>query len=345
MTKEAIAALFGRGMTLDEEHLAWMRERWRTHFGREMPEVNRQQAMMPVGARKLVNRHGSAPGVWLEDDRGRWVAMLPGVPREMRGMLADELLPILRQRAAGSGDAGTVVASRTLRTTGVGESAVAETLAELARGFPGMPLASLPGYEGTDLRLTARGRSEGEAAGALDEAIGKLRARLGAAVYGEGSTDLAAVVLDACRANGLRIAVAESCTGGMLGARLTAVPGSSDVVLGGVIAYANEVKERLLGVAAESIARAGAVSEEVARAMASGARQRLGADIGIGITGIAGPGGGTPEKPVGTVWTAVDVAGVVQARRSVYVGDREEIRQRAAQGALNMVRLELARAG
>jgi nicotinamide-nucleotide amidase len=207
-----------------------------------------------------------------------------------------------------------------------------------------MPLASLPGYEGTDLRLTARGRSEEEAGRALDEAIGQLRARLGAAAYGEGSTDLAAVVLDACRAQGLRIAVAESCTGGMLGARLTAVPGSSDVVLGGVIAYANEVKERLLGVPAESIARAGAVSEEVARAMASGAREKLGADIGIGITGIAGPGGGTPEKPVGTVWTAVDVAGVVQARRSVYVGDREEIRQRAAQGALNMVRLEVGRA-
>ena len=344
-TKDAIAELFGRGMYLDEEHLAWMRERWRTLFGREMPEINRQQAMMPEGSRKLVNRHGSAPGVWLEDDRGRWVAMLPGVPREMRGMLADELLPLLGERLARSGGGGTVVASRLLRTTGVGESAVAEMLGDIAKGFPGMPLASLPGYEGTDLRLTLRGRSAEEAERTLDGAIEKLRARLGDAVYGDGGTDLAAVVLDLARENGLRIAVAESCTGGMLGARLTAIPGSSDVVLGGVIAYANDVKERLLDVPAEAIARAGAVSEEVARAMASGVRARLDAEIGIAITGIAGPGGGTPDKPVGTVWTAVDVAGDVTARRSIYVGDREEIRQRAAQGALNMVRLAVGRAG
>ena len=341
MTKEAVAALFGRGMYLDEEHLAWMRERWRTHFRREMPEINRQQAMMPEGSRKLVNRHGSAPGVWLEDDRGRWVAMLPGVPREMRGMLADELLPLLRDRLARSGGGGTVVASRTLRTTGIGESALAEMLGDLAKGLPGMPLSSLPGFEGTDLRLTTRGRSEEEAARTLDEAIAKLRAPLGDAVYGEGTTDLAAVVLADARARGLHIAVAESCTGGMLGARLTATPGSSDVVVGGVIAYANEVKERMLGVPAEVIERAGAVSEEVARAMATGVRDRLGVEIGVGITGIAGPGGGSPDKPVGTVWTAVDVGGGVRARRSVYVGDREEIRQRAAQGALEMIRRAL----
>ena len=340
-TKEAVAALFGRGMYLDEVHLAWMRERWRTHFKREMPEINRQQAMMPEGSRKLVNRHGSAPGVWLEDDRGRWVAMLPGVPREMRGMLADELLPLLGDRLARSGGGGTVVVSRTLRTTGIGESALAEMLGDLAKGFPGMPLSSLPGFEGTDLRLTARGRSEEEAARTLDEAIAKLRAPLGDAVYGEGTTDLAAVVLADARARGLHIAVAESCTGGMLGARLTATPGSSDVVVGGVIAYANDVKERMLGVPAEVIEGAGAVGEEVARAMATGVRDRLGVEIGVGITGIAGPGGGSPDKPVGTVWTAVDVGGAVRARRSVYVGDREEIRQRAAQGALEMIRRAL----
>jgi nicotinamide-nucleotide amidase len=131
----------------------------------------------------------------------------------------------------------------------------------------------------------------------------------------------------------------------MLGARLTAIPGSSDVVAGGVIAYDNAVKVRMLGVSADVIERVGAVSEEVARAMASGVRERLGVEIGVGITGIAGPGGGTPEKPVGTVWTAVDVAGTVHARRSVYVGDREEIRQRAAQGALDLVRIALAKGG
>ena len=346
LTKPSIAALFGRGMRLDEEHLEWMRDRWRRLFGREMPEVNRQQALMPEGARKLVNRHGSAPGVWLEDARGRWVAMLPGVPREMRGMLADELLPLLRSRAAASGNgAATVVVSRTLRTTGVGESAVAEMLGDLAKGPPGMPLASLPGWEGTDLRLTARGQDPESAARTLDDAMGRIRERLGLAVYGEGGTDLAAVVLDLCRERGLHVALAESCTGGLLGARLTAVPGSSDVVLGGVVAYANAVKVAMLGVDEALLAEHGAVSEPVARAMATGARERLGTEIGVGITGIAGPDGGTPEKPVGTVWIAVDVKGDVTARRSLFIGDRDEIRQRAAQGALEMVRRRVSDRG
>lgn len=344
LTKPAIAALFGRGMRLDVEHLEWMRRRWRDRFAGEMPEANRAQAMIPEGARVLTNRHGSAPGIWLEDERGRWVAMLPGVPREMRGMLGDELLPLLRERAArerGSAEP-TVILSRTLRTTGISESRIADVLgADLGGGFPGISLAYLPGYEGTDLRLTTRGMTEGAAAAALADAAARLRERVGGYVYGEGRDDLAAVVLDACRAGGLRVVVAESCTGGLLGARLTAIPGSSDVVLGGVIAYANQVKVGLLGVDPDDIARHGAVSEPVARAMASGARARLGADIGIAITGIAGPGGGTPEKPVGTVWTAVDVTGTVEARRSALIGDREEIRQRAAQGALEMVRRAL----
>ncbi|HET7459053.1 MAG TPA: competence/damage-inducible protein A [Gemmatimonadaceae bacterium] len=343
LTKPAIAALFGRGMREDAEHVAWMRERWQTLFRAEMPEVNRQQAMIPEGARKLVNRHGSAPGIWIEDERGRWVAMLPGVPREMRGMLGDELMPLLRERAAASanGQASTVVVSRTLRTTGIGESKVAEVLGDLAKGPPGIPLASLPGWEGTDLRLTVRDQDEASAALTLDEAMARLRERLGDYVYGDGQADLAAVVLERCRARSLTIAVAESCTGGLLGGRLTAIPGSSDVVLGGVIAYANRVKTEMLGVEGGEIEVYGAVSEPVARAMASGVRDRVGADIGIAVTGVAGPGGGTPEKPVGTVWIAIDVCGDVTARRSLLIGDRDEIRRRATQGALDMVRRAL----
>ncbi|HWJ23828.1 MAG TPA: competence/damage-inducible protein A [Gemmatimonadaceae bacterium] len=344
LTKPAIAALFGRAMREDAEHVAWMQERWRTLFGAEMPAVNRQQAMIPEGARKLVNRHGSAPGIWLEDERGRWVAMLPGVPREMRGMLGDELLPVLRERAGGgAGGGGVVVLSRTLRTTGIGESKVAEVLGDLAKGPPGMPLASLPGWEGTDLRLTARGHDEATAARTLDDEMARIRERLGDYVYGDADTDLAALVLERCRAESLTIATAESCTGGLLGARLTAIPGSSDVVLGGVIAYANRVKTELLGVEGGEIEVYGAVSEPVARAMASGARDRVGADIGIGITGVAGPSGGTPEKPVGTVWIAVDFCGDVTARRSLFIGDRQEIRQRATQAALDMVRRAVGR--
>ncbi|MGZ8470365.1 MAG: competence/damage-inducible protein A [Gemmatirosa sp.] len=343
LTKPSIAALFGRAMAIDAEHLAWLEERWRTRFGAELPASNRQQALMPGGARKLVNRHGSAPGVWLEDERGRWVAMLPGVSREMRGMLADELLPILRERAAreAAGEP-TVVRSRTLRTTAVAESVIADRLGEHARGIDGLSLAYLPGHEGVDLRLTSRGRTAADADAALERGVAVLRAHVATWSYAEDATDMTAVILDRCRAAGLTIAVAESCTGGLLGARLTAVPGSSDVVLGGVIAYHNAVKEQQLGVPAAVLAEHGAVSEAVARRMASGVRARLGASIGIAITGVAGPGGGTEEKPVGTVWMAVDVDGEVRAHRSVFLGDRAEIRFRATQFALELLRRTLA---
>lgn len=343
LTKPSIAALFGRGMVLDDAILAGLEARWTARFARAMPASNRQQAMLPEGARVLVNRHGSAPGVWLEDERGRWVAMLPGVPREMRGMLGDELLPIIteRARAESGGGAPTVVRSRTLRTTSIAESAIADRLGELARGVEGCSLAYLPGREGTDLRLTLRGRGADEADAVLARAADLVRTRVADWIYGEERTDLAAVVLDRCRARGLTIAVAESCTGGLLGARLTGVAGSSDVVRGGIIAYANDVKTAQLGVKATVIASDGAVSERVAAQMAAGARARIGADVGVALTGVAGPGGGSEEKPVGTVWIGVDVAGDVRTVRNVFVGDREEIRYRAAQFALDLVRRAL----
>jgi len=174
----------------------------------------------------------------------------------------------------------------------------------------------------------------------LEAAVGKLRSIIGQHVYGEGATDLAAVVLELCRAEGIRIAVAESCTGGLLGGRITAIPGSSDIFLGGVLAYDNSTKIDLLGVDRADIETHGAVSEEVAVAMARGVRRRLSADIGISITGIAGPGGGTPEKPIGTVWIALD-GRVSGARGFRLIGDRAEIRQRSAQAALDFVRRQL----
>ena len=335
LTKPSIAALFGRGMVLDEEHLAWMEERFTRLFERPMPAANRQQAMLPEGARKLRNNHGSAPGIWLEDDRGRWVAMLPGVPREMRGMLGDTLLPLIRERI---GDDRRVVRSRTLRTTGMGESFIADRVASLEEGVGDVGLSYLPNAEGTDLRVTVRGARPDDAARRLAAAAERLRTVVGDAVYGEDGADLAAVVLDLCREKGLTVGVAESCTGGLLGARLTAIPGSSDVVVGGVIAYSNALKTSMLGVPSTALAEQGAVSEPVVRAMASGARSATGSSIGVAITGIAGPGGGTEEKPVGTVWIASDVAGDVEARRLRLIGDRTEVRQRAAQAALEMVR-------
>src|SRR5690349_919102 len=341
LTKPSIASIFGRGMRLDEEHVAWMEKRWMQRFNRRMPESNRAQAMLPEGATKLTNNHGSAPGIWLEDDRGRWVAMLPGVPREMRGMLADTLLPILRQRVSGAGTP-TVVRSLTLRTTGVAESLLADQIDPIRERFGPVSLAYLPAPDGVDLRLTVRDVDLAGADALLGDASSAIRARLGRSIYADGSTDLAEVVLDRCRARHLTIAVAESCTGGLLGARLTSIPGSSDVVYGGVIAYGNDVKHDLLGVDSTLIDAHGAVSEEVVRQMAEGARDRLRASIGIGITGIAGPGGGTPEKPVGTVWIGLAQQGETRALQLRLIGDRDEIRRRATQSALELVRRTLS---
>jgi nicotinamide-nucleotide amidase len=345
LTKPAIARIFGRAMKLDEAVLARLEERWRMRFPNSVfPATNRTQAEIPEGARILVNRRGTAPGIWLEDEKGRWVAMMPGVPREMRGMLAEELLPRILARMKG---VETVILSRTLRTTGIAESAIAELLGPNFLGEPAtelgsLPLAYLPGVAGVDLRVTARGMPRERAQKLVKQAILKLRSRVEAYAYGEDDTDLAAVVLDRCRALKLKLAVAESCTGGLLGERLTNIPGSSDVFLGGVIAYHNDVKKGLLGVSAEVMKRHGAVSEEVALQMAAGVRERTGADVGVSVTGIAGPGGGTPEKPVGLIWIAIHSLDA-KARRFHVVGDRTEIRQRAAQAALEMVRRALSK--
>ena len=334
ITMASIGALFGRAMHIDAAHLAWMEERWRKRFNRPLPEANKKQATIPDGATKLENRHGSAPGIWLEDDRGRWVAMLPGVPREMRGMLADTLLPLLQSRTTG----GTVVRSRTLRTTNIAESLLADKVDSMAGGPLGVSLAYLPSIAGVDLRLTVKDVAAGAADTALDAAEARLRARLSEWIYGVDNDDLAAVVLDLCRARKLTIAVAESCTGGLLGARLTAVPGSSDVVRGGIIAYHNDVKRDLLGVDDAVLKEHGAVSEPVVRQMASGARRAASSAIGLAITGVAGPGGGSEEKPVGTVWIAADIEGQIESRQLKLWGDRDEIRQRSAQWTMEMLR-------
>jgi nicotinamide-nucleotide amidase len=344
LTKPAIAKIFGREMKLDEAMAARIEERWRARFpNSRFPATNRMQAEIPESALILTNRHGTAPGIWLEDERGRWVAMLPGVPREMRGMLAEELLPAIKSRTKGQEN---VVLSGTLRTTGIAESAIADLLGPNFLGEPGtelgsLPLAYLPGVAGVDLRVTVKGLPRPQAESMIREAIVKLKSRVSAYAYGEDDADLAAVVLERCRSLNLKLAVAESCTGGLLGERLTNIPGSSDVFLGGVIAYHNDVKRNLLGVHAEDIDRDGAVSEAVAIQMAAGVREKLGADVGVSVTGIAGPGGGTAEKPVGLVWIAVH-ASEVKARRFHVGGDRAEIRQRAAQAALEMVRRALS---
>jgi len=241
------------------------------------------------------------------------------------------------------GAAPVAILSRTVRTTGIGESALAERLGELGKNVSGMPLAFLPGWAGVDLRVTSRTLGTDAAVRALDDAERELRSVAGQVVYGTESDDMAELVIDMCRERGHSVAVAESCTGGLLGARLTAIPGSSDVFHGGVIAYDNSVKTKLLGVRDVTLSTHGAVSEEVAREMAAGALARSYADVSVAVTGIAGPTGGVPGKPVGTVHFAWGVrGGPIQARRFRFQGDRTAVRLQsvavALQGLIDLLR-------
>ncbi len=327
ITKRIVADLYGWPLDFDETLWQALVERYRRR-GRIPAESNRSQAEVPRGATVLPNQCGSAPGLWLDGPRGLTV-MLPGVPLEMEHLLTDEVVPRLAARGGGS-----VIRSRTVRVTGIPESTLAEALGEIERDIAPLTLAYLPGLDGVDLRLTAWDLEPAEADRRLAAAAAELRVRAGEVVYGQEDEDLAALVLDAARRAGVRIALAESCTGGLLGARLTAIPGSSDVFVGGAVTYADTAKTALAGVPPSLLAARGAVSEEVAAAMAEGILKRLDADLAVAITGIAGPGGGTDDKPVGTVCFALAGGGMTASSRSILIGTRSEIRYRAAQAAL-----------
>ncbi|HUR92542.1 MAG TPA: competence/damage-inducible protein A [Gemmatimonadaceae bacterium] len=339
VTMAAVASALGVELERNDAIVARLEEIWRSRGRSEpLPPANLSQAMIPRGAAILSNHHGTAPGAFVERADGRWVAVLPGVPREMREMFSGSVRDMLRSRAP----SGQVVRSLAVRTTGVPESRLPALLGDYADGVDGLELAYIPSVEGVDLRLTARGIGSSAADATLRAAARKLSERLEPYAYADGTTDLAEVILEQCRGGKLRLAVAESCTGGMLGQRLTAIAGSSDVFAGGVIAYDNEVKIEMLGVAREDIERHGAVSEEIVTTMASSARRVFGVELGVAITGIAGPAGGSAEKPVGTVWIAVATPDEIVARRLRLFGDRDEIRRRAAQAALDLVRRSLA---
>ena len=331
MTKHAVAALFGKPLQLNEDVLRSLEERFR-HLGRPMAATNRTQAEVPEGATVLPNPRGTAPGLWVEE-RERVVVMLPGVPSEMRGLLAEEVLPRLAARAS-----GMVVRSRTVRTTGIAESALAERVGAIEDDIAPLTLAYLPSVDGVDLRVTAWTIPEAEAERRLAATVAMLRERAAEHCYGEDGTDLAGVVLQQLRSRKTRLAVAESCTGGLLGGRITAIPGSSEVFAGGIVAYDDAVKRGMLDVSAALLKPHGAVSEEVVRAMVAGALRRFGVGAGLAVTGIAGPSGGTPEKPVGTVWLAAAFGQETSALKRIFPGDRAEIRARAAQAALDLLR-------
>lgn len=334
ITKRAVADLLTMPLEFQEEIWEQLVERFQ-RLGRAPAVTNRSQAEVPRGGTVLRNRWGTAPGLWLESARGL-VIMLPGVPIEMRNLVTHEVVPRLAPRAGNQ-----VVRSRTVRTAAIPESTLAERLGNIEAVLHPLGLAYLPGLEGVDLRLTSWGAGATESDARLDAGVTEVRRRAGENVYGEGEETLAEVVLALLRTRGHTLAVAESCTGGLLGGRLTDVPGSSDVFRGGIIAYDNSVKMRELDVPGDLLRLHGAVSEPVALAMADGVRQRLEVDVGVAITGIAGPGGGTAEKPVGTVCLAVSGLGDASVRRAIMLGSRPEIRARAVQTALFMVRQRL----
>jgi nicotinamide-nucleotide amidase len=333
-TKPVIASIYQRKLKLDEVYLEKLRLRWQQR-GLEMPASNRTQAEVPEGADIVRNPVGSAQGIALRDEKLGLTVMLPGVPHEVRAMTETHLIPYLLQYISVRSEP---ICHLLVRTTGIPESALADRIADIVQSSAPISVAFLPSFAGSDIRLTSWAAfDEQTCAVRFAEIEAKLRERLGSHIYATGLTDLSVVVGDMLRLRKLTIALAESCTGGLLGKRLTDPSGASDYFTTGFVTYANDAKQKFLGVKSETLAAHGAVSEAVSREMAQGALRAAGTDLAIAITGIAGPTGGTPEKPVGLVWTAAARGDVVKTRGFVMPGDRAEVRERAAQMALALV--------
>lgn len=334
LTKEALAAVAGRRLLLDPRALEHVQEFFRA-TGREMPENNRRQAMLPEGAEMLPNPRGTAPGVYL-NVQGAHVFCLPGVPTEMRTMWKESVVPRLAEISGGP----AVIHSRTIRFYGIGESALEERVKDLLHS-ENPTVAPYASVGEARLRITARAETKEAAQAMIDPVAQEILARVGEYAYGEGDDSLEGVVGRMLSERGIWMATAESCTGGLLAHRITNIPGSSAYMRQGWIVYSNEAKQKELGVDPASLERYGAVSEEVAGEMAKGALERSGADIAVAVTGIAGPGGGSEEKPVGTVCFGVATAGQVRTVSRRFRGNREDIKWRSASEALNLVRLTL----
>jgi nicotinamide-nucleotide amidase len=339
LTAEVLAEAFGRPMRLDEEALAGIRAFFAS-VGREMTENNASQARFPDGAEMLPNPIGTAPGFMLDvrggatpDANGAVFFCMPGVPREMMRMMDEQVLPRVAARVAG----GVVVRARLLRTFGMGESTLDAELADVAASG-NVSLGFRTSFPDNYLRPVARAASAAEAKALLERVCETIHERLGPLVYGEGEETLAIVAGRLLRERGASVAVAESCTGGLIAEKLTDVPGSSAYFLGGIVAYANEAKHALLGVPEALIEKHGAVSDPVASAMAEGVRERFGADLGIATTGISGPDGGSDEKPVGLVHLALADAEGTHVDHFVFPLDRTRHRQLTAQVALDWIR-------
>lgn len=343
LTRTAVAETLGRKIIRDPALLKELERRFNS-TGRRIPETSRAMADVPEGFEVMPNPIGAAPGLWFEGavpdvDKSRIIVMLPGVPDEMHVLMERVVLPRLVERRGIES-----VARKTLLTAGTGESRIAEMLQDVLPDIPGkVSLAYLPHHGTVRLRLTAYAESSDEANDLLGDFEARVRDRLGDIVFGENGDTLEAVVGRLLCEKQCYVGLAESCTGGRLADTLTNVPGASTCFGGGIVAYSNSIKIRILGVDEEILEEEGAVSEAVAIQMAEGARNVLHTDIGLGITGIAGPSGGTPEKPVGTVWIGYADDSGSSARRYLFSGERRQIKKHSVVAALDMLRRNLLR--
>jgi nicotinamide-nucleotide amidase len=331
LTREAAARAAGRVLRRDPGLLAALEERF-ARFGRVMAPVNAQQADLIDGGISLPNARGSAPGQYLEHE-GRLLFLLPGPPGEMQPMLDAQVLPIVRERAG-----GRALVTRVLKIASMGESDVEQIVAPLYKTFENPRTTILGGAGQTELHLTGEGATEAEAAARVDQLASGLHGLLPGRIYSDDGRDLAEVVAALLTERRQTLALAESCTGGLVASRLTAVPGSSAFLDRGYVTYSNRAKVDLLGVEPALLERHGAVSEETARAMAEGARRAAGSDLAVAITGIAGPTGATDDKPVGLVFLALAGEGLDRVRRAQFPGERDRVRAQAAQAALELIR-------
>jgi len=332
LTRETVAELLGRRLQRNDDVVHAIEARFRS-FKRDMPAVNLRQAMVPEGAEVLENPRGTAPGLWLED-KGRSIALLPGPPRELKPLFLEQVRPRLEHRTS-----GVRMFHRELRITGLGESHVEERIRPIYTRYKDVSTTILAVPGEIQIHLRAWTDDDTHAETTLDEIVRSLELALGDRIFAHSGLSLEEVVAQLLTDNRATIAAAESCTGGLLAERLTRIPGSSTYFLGGAVCYSNELKTAWADVPPEMIVSKGAVSSEVAIALAEGIRRRVRSTFGVAITGIAGPGGGSEEKPVGTVHLALASPTGVKERLVHLPGDRDGIRFYASQLALDMVRM------
>lgn len=336
LTKETVAQVVGDEMVLDEESARQLREFFAAR-GIEMPKSNLKQAMVPGRGKKLPNPLGTAPGAAFETQDGKVIIVLPGPPREFIPMVDERVVPYLRERL---GTSSGIIKSRILRVAGLGESSVEDKVKHLLKSA-NPTLAPYAKTGEVHLRVTAKAENTNEADALIDGMDREVVGVLGHHVFGRDEETLEEVVVKSLVEHGLTLSLAESCTGGLIANRITDIPGSSDAFLMGVVSYSNQAKMDLLGVDEQLLIDHGAVSEEVARAMAEGARMRAGSDIAVSVTGIAGPTGATPTKPVGLVYVALSAENGTVVQKCQFGGSRLDVKLRTSQTALDMIRMHL----